>query len=132
MCGAQASPRKGADLASDLVGFERLAETDQSPTRPFCQTDQGMRQRAAVVGIYVDRDQGSDRVGSCLCDLADLTAELTIVACGAPEQQHELVVPLGDPTEVRLEAELGLLLAVAATLGVIATLESVLELIKLD
>ncbi len=111
---------QAADLAGDLVGLECLPETDQASAGALGQPDQGMGKRATMLGIDVDRDQRGDRGGSRLGDAAHLAAELPVVACGSAEQQHELVVAVSDPTEVRLEPELRLLLAVRGVGGRLA------------
>ena len=71
MDGPQAGPGEIAHLAGDLVGVEVLAELDEPPARSLGKADEGVGDRASVLGFDVDGDEWGDGVGRLVGDVAD-------------------------------------------------------------
>ena len=56
---SQAGPGEIAHLAGDLVGVEVLATLDEAPAGALGEADERVGDRAPVLGVDVDRDQGA-------------------------------------------------------------------------
>ena len=109
--GAEPGPGQVADLAGDQVRIEAVAPFDEAAAGALRQPDQCMGEGEAVFVVDVGRDQGSDQFGRPVGDLPEGVGELVVAPRDAAVEQHERVVVLGDPPEVRLEPAFGLLAA---------------------
>ena len=105
----QPRPREIGHLCREQVGVELEVLVDPVPARALGQTDEAIRQVAAMRGLDVGVDQGRDRLGDGVLDRSHCSRELFVSPGTASEQQDERRALFSDEVEVGLEAALDLL-----------------------